>query len=73
MRYLAAIIGLLLVPTAASAKQTLGVLHHGADVTEFVLNGSSVTIEQAETGGTRNDISVKTRDMGVRAWERITR
>ncbi|HET9392623.1 MAG TPA: hypothetical protein VFO29_03715 [Candidatus Rubrimentiphilum sp.] len=64
MKYAALGLALALLPITASAKQTLGVLHHGSDVIEFVLNGSNVTIEQAEAGGTRNDISVRIRDMG---------
>lgn len=64
MRYLAATFALLLPPATASAKQTLGVLHHGADVIEFVLTGSTVIVEQAEASGTRDDISVAVRDMG---------
>lgn len=64
MRYLAATLALLLLPTTVSAKQMLGVLHHGADVIEFVLAGSTVIVEQAEPGGTRDDISVEVRDMG---------
>ena len=64
MKYLIFGLILALVPLTASAKQMLGVLHHGSDVVEFVLAGSTVIVEQAEAGGTRDDISVQVRDMG---------
>src|SRR5437868_938428 len=66
MRCITAILAvmLLLSPGTATAKDMLGVLHHGADVIEFVLAGSTVIIEQAEASGTRDDITIKVSDMG---------
>jgi hypothetical protein len=64
MRYILLAGALALLPLAASAKTMLGVLHHGSSVVEFVLNGSSVLIEEQEAGGTRDDTVVQVKDMG---------
>jgi hypothetical protein len=57
-------LALLLLPITASAKQTLGVSHHGADVIVFILSGSTVIVSQQEANGTRDDIQVAIRDIG---------
>jgi hypothetical protein len=64
MRYFVLASVLALLPLAASAKQMLGVLHHGSSVVLFVLAGATVVIEEQEAGGTRDDITVQVRDMG---------
>jgi hypothetical protein len=63
MRYLTFVCALALLPLAASAKETLGVLHHGSSVVMFVLNGNTVLIEEQEAGGTRDDTVVQVKDL----------
>ncbi len=64
MRYVLLVCALALLPVTASAKQMLGVLHHGADVITFILAGSTVIVDQQEASGTRDDVQVAIRDIG---------
>ena len=64
MRYLTIACALALLPIAASAKTTLGTLHHGSSVVIFVLNGNTVLISEQEAAGTRDDTVVAVKDMG---------
>src|SRR5438045_3078580 len=64
MRYIPLACALALLPLPASAKDMLGVLHHGSSVVEFVLNGNAVLVEEQEAGGTRDDTVVNVKDLG---------
>lgn len=64
MRYLTLACALALLPLTATAKTTLGTLHHGSSVAIFVLNGNTVVISEQEAGGTRDDTVVPAKDMG---------
>ena len=63
MRYIMLAGALALLPLTASAKTTLGTLHHGSSVVIFVLNGNTVLISEQEAGGTRDDTVVQVKDM----------
>jgi len=64
MRYIPLACALALLPLTASAKETLGTLHHGSSVVMFVLTADGLLIEEQEAAGTRDDTVLKLKDLG---------